>query len=37
LDPTFVLGYLAALTAGFIVAWPVNYWLLKNSVKKPCH
>lgn len=33
----FWLGYLAALPAGFIVAWPVNYWLLKRSIKQPCH
>lgn len=35
--PVFWLGYAAALPAGFIVAWPVNYWLLKSSVKQPCH
>ena len=35
--PQFWLGYAAALPAGFIAAWPVNYWLLKSSVKKPCH
>lgn len=33
----FWLGYLLALPAGFIVAWPVNYWLLKRNFKKPCH
>ena len=33
----FWLGYALALPAGFIAAWPVNYWLLRNSVKKPCH
>ena len=33
----FWIGYAAALPAGFIVAWPVNYWLLKRNVKKPCH
>jgi len=21
----------------FLAAWPVNYWLLRGSVKKPCH
>jgi len=31
------LGYALALPAGFVVAWPVNYWLLKRNVKKPCH
>lgn len=33
----FWLGYAAALPAGFIVAWPVNYWLLKRSIKRQCH
>lgn len=33
----FWLGYLIALPAGFLAAWPVNYWLLKRNVKKPCH
>jgi cation transport ATPase len=33
----FWLGYLAALPAGFIAAWPVNYWLLKRNIKKECH
>ncbi|MCO6411478.1 MAG: DUF4396 domain-containing protein [Thiogranum sp.] len=33
----FWMGYLLALPAGFIVAWPVNYWLLKRNVKQPCH
>lgn len=37
LSPMFWLGYAAALPAGFIVAWPVNYWLLRRNVKKPCH
>ena|SRR5688500_2405580 len=22
---------------GFAAAWPINYWLLRNSIKKPCH
>lgn len=35
--PMFWLGFLAALPAGFLAAWPVNYWLLKRNVKKPCH
>ena len=21
----------------YLAAWPVNYWLLKRNVKKPCH
>lgn len=33
----FWLGYAVALPAGFLAAWPVNWWLLKSSVKKPCH
>lgn len=37
LDPMFWLGYAAALPAGFVVAWPVNYWLLRCNFKKPCH
>jgi hypothetical protein len=37
LSPVFWLGYAAALPAGFIVAWPVNYWLLRRNFKKPCH
>lgn len=35
--PVFWMGYLLALPAGFIAAWPVNYWLLKSNLKKPCH
>jgi hypothetical protein len=37
LSERFWLGYLAALPAGFIAAWPVNYWLLQRNIKKPCH
>ncbi len=33
----FWIGYAAALPAGFMLAWPVNYWLLKRNLKKPCH
>lgn len=33
----FWFGYAVALPAGFLAAWPVNWWLLKSSVKKPCH
>ncbi len=33
----FWLGYAAALPAGFLAAWPVNYWLLKKNVKQHCH
>ena len=37
LSAVFWLGYAAALPAGFIVAWPVNYWLLRRNVKQQCH
>lgn len=37
LAPVFWLGYALALPAGFLVAWPVNYWLLRRNVKQPCH
>jgi hypothetical protein len=37
LAPQFWLGYLAALPAGFLAAWPVNAWLLARGIKKPCH
>ena len=33
----FWFGYLLALPAGFIAAWPVNYWLLKRNFKQHCH
>ena len=28
---------LFAIPAGFLAAWPVNYWLLKREIKAPCH
>lgn len=37
LSPMFWAGYAAALPAGFLAAWPVNYWLLKSQIKSPCH
>jgi hypothetical protein len=37
LHPVFWLGYALALPAGFGVAWPVNYWLLRRNFKQPCH
>lgn len=37
LEPMFWLGYAVALPAGFVAAWPVNYWLLRREIKKPCH
>lgn len=35
--PQFWIGYGFALPAGFIAAWPVNYWLLTRNVKQACH
>ena len=35
--PQFWIGYALALPAGFVAAWPVNWWLLKRSIKQPCH
>ena len=32
----FVRGLLFAVPAGFLAAWPVNYWLLKRNLKA-CH
>jgi len=37
LAPSFWTGYVAALPAGFVAAWPVNYWLLRRKIKSPCH
>lgn len=37
LDPMFWLGIAVAVPAGFIAAWPVNWWLLRRNIKKPCH
>ena len=36
LHPQFWLGYGAALVAGFIAAWPVNFVLLRKNLKN-CH
>jgi hypothetical protein len=32
----FWQGFLVAVPAGFLAAWPVNYWLLKRNLKA-CH
>ena len=32
----FVRGLLFAIPAGFLAAWPVNYWLIKRELKA-CH
>jgi len=36
-DPMFWLGIAVAAPAGFIAAWPVNWWLLRRDIKQPCH
>lgn len=36
-DPMFWLGLAVAVPAGFLAAWPVNWWLLERSIKQPCH
>ena len=33
----FWRGILFAVPAGFLAAWPVNYWLLKREIKAACH
>jgi hypothetical protein len=33
----FWIGYGFALPAGYLAAWPVNWWLLKRNIKAPCH
>lgn len=34
--PVFWYGLAAAIPAGFLAAWPVNWWLLSRDLKK-CH
>ena len=34
--PIFWIGLAGAIPAGFLAAWPVNYWLLKRQLKR-CH
>ena len=36
LSPVFWFGLMFAIPAGFLAAWPVNWWLLKRDLKK-CH
>jgi hypothetical protein len=36
LAPMFWIGLAAAAPAGFLAAWPVNYYLLKRQLKR-CH
>ena len=33
----FWRGIVFAVPAGFLAAWPVNYWLLKREIKSACH
>ncbi|MGY9105262.1 MAG: DUF4396 domain-containing protein, partial [Alphaproteobacteria bacterium] len=33
---TFWIALLVAIPAGFLAAWPVNWWLLSRNYKK-CH
>jgi len=35
--PSFLLGLGLAIPAGFLAAWPVNYWLLSKEIKNCCH
>jgi hypothetical protein len=37
LAPQFWIGFALAAPAGFLAAWPVNWWLLRNRIKAPCH
>lgn len=37
MHPQYWIAFSAAAVAGYLAAWPVNYWLLKSGVKKPCH
>lgn len=37
LHTQYWVAFGGAAVAGYLAAWPVNYWLLKSSVKKPCH
>lgn len=36
LSPMFWVGIAVAIPAGFLAAWPVNWWLLERNLKK-CH
>jgi len=36
-SPIFYLGLAVAIPAGFLGAWPVNYYLLKKEIKGACH
>ncbi len=36
LEPIFWIGIAVAIPAGFLAAWPINWWLLSRDLKK-CH
>ena len=36
LEPVFWTGITVAVPAGFLAAWPVNWWLIDRDLKK-CH
>lgn len=36
ISPAFWAGIAVAVPAGFLAAWPLNWWLLKSDLKK-CH
>jgi hypothetical protein len=35
--PQFWISFALAAPAGFLAAWPVNWWLLRKQIKAPCH
>ena len=37
LHPQDWIAFSVAAVAGYLAAWPVNWWLLKRSIKQPCH
>ncbi|MEE8119320.1 MAG: DUF4396 domain-containing protein [Gammaproteobacteria bacterium] len=37
LEPLFWIGFGAAIVAGFIAAWPINFYMLKTNLKQVCH
>ena len=37
LEPVFWTGFAVAIPAGFLAAWPVNWWLLDRKIKAHCH
>lgn len=34
---SFWQGFVYAAPAGFLAAWPVNWWLLSRNIKQKCH